>query len=215
MVEKKCQNSLGSDDLDRLLQELALAAKQHPAKSPQRQVTLNRLWQMILQSQHLGRPQKGAWQSNLYEDFYNEALARTGLEICQKIDRYNPEHPVMAWVNFCLNIHFKRAVEDYYKYSSLPSIDDLESDIPGEETHSEDRSLRQFLEEDPEGLLKAESLQKRADVTFQLLALEKYVKDRTWESIANELGIPFSTLSAFFDRRFRKLKPYFLKYLAE
>jgi hypothetical protein len=215
MVKKRGQNSPESDDLDRLLQELVLEAKEHPPKSPQRQVALNRLWQMILTSQRLGHPQKGAWQPSLYEDFYNEALSRTGLEICQKIESYNREHPVMAWVNFCLNIHFKRVVKDYCERSSLPSIDDLDLDIPIDKTPSEAQSLRQFLEEDPEGLLQAESLQKRADVTFQFLALEKYVKDRTWESMANELGIPFSTLNNFFDRRLHKLMPYFHKYLQD
>jgi DNA-directed RNA polymerase specialized sigma24 family protein len=215
MVEKRCQNSPENNDLDRRLQELALEAQKHPHQSPQRQVALNRLWELIWQSNRLGHPQQGRWTSSIYEDLYNEAIARTCLEICQKIDRYNPEYPVMMWVNYCLKFNFKQVAKDCYKHTFQPSLDDLDLDIRVDETPSEAQALRKFLEEDPEGLLKAESLQKRADVTFQFLVLEKYVKDRTWESIANELDIPFSTLNNFFDRRLRKLKPYFLKYLAE
>jgi hypothetical protein len=194
---------------------LALEAQKHPPQNPKRQVALNRLWQLIWKSNRLGHPQQGRWTSSIYEDLYNEAIAKTCLEICLKIDRYNPKYPVMVWVNFHLKCNFKQVAKDCYKYTFQPSWDELNLDIPVDETPSEAQLLQKFLEEDPENLLKAESLQKRADVTFQFLALEKYVKDRTWESIANELGIPFSTLNTFFDRRFHKLKPYFLKYLAE
>lgn len=211
MANKICRNSpANNDDLDRFLQQLAFEVQQ---RSSQWQVTLNRMWQMILKSKRLGHPQQGRWPPLLYEDLYNEALSRTCLEICQKIDRYNPEHPVMAWVNFYLNINFKRVVEKYYQHSALPSIDDLEQDIPYNETPSDAQLLRKFLEEDPEGLLKAEHLRERSDVTFQFLALAKYVEDRTWESIAKELDISLQTLCCFFNRRLQKLMPYFHKYL--
>ncbi len=217
MVGKKCQISPEDDDRDRQLQELALEAQKHPTQSAQRQVALNRLWQAIWKSNRLGHPQKGRWESNIYEDLRNEAISRTCLEICQKIDRYNPEYPVMMWVNSCLNFNFKRVTEDCYKHTFLPSLDELNYDIPEEDTPSEERleaqSLRQFLKKDPEGLLQAERLQKRPDVTFQLLALAKYVEARTWESIAKELDISVQTLCSFFNRRLDKLMPYFHKHL--
>jgi uncharacterized protein YerC len=213
MAKNISQNSpANDDDLDRLLQQLVFEAQQHLPQSSQRQVTLNRLWQKILKSKRLGHPQKSSWEPSLYEDFYNEALARTALEICQKIDRYNPEHPVMAWVNFYLNIHFQKVVEEYYNHSSLPSLDDLERDIPVDETPSDAQSFRKFLKDDPEGLLKAEHLQKRADVTFQVLAIAKHVEDRTWKDISNELDISIQTLCSFFNRCLEKLLLYFYKY---
>jgi hypothetical protein len=213
MVQTRCQNSPEDDDLDRLLQELALEAQKHPPQSPKRQVVLNRLWQEIWKSNRLGHPQQGKWEQSIYQDFRNEAIARTCLETCQKIDRYNPEHPVMAWVNFCLNIHFKRVAQEYYEHSSLPSLDDLKLDIPVDETLSEPQLLRKFLQEDPEGLLQAERLRNRPDISFQFLALEKYVEDRTWKSMADEFDISVQTLCSFFDRRLQKLKPYFYKHL--
>lgn len=213
MMETRYQNSPENEDRDRFLQELALAAQQQPPQTDRRRVALNRLWQGILQSNRLGHPQQGRWSATLYPELYNEAVSRTCLEICRKIDRYNPQHPVMAWVNFYLNIHFKKVAEEYYKHSSLPSLDDLDLPIAADETPSDASSLRKFLEEDPEGLLDAERLQKRPDITFQFLALAKYVEDRTWESIANELDISVQTLSSFVDRRLQKLMPYFRKHL--
>jgi DNA-directed RNA polymerase specialized sigma24 family protein len=215
-------------DFDRILQERAQAAQQHPAQSPARQKILNHLVSGIMQSQRLGHPQRGSWPPALYEDLYNEALQRTLLEICQKIENYNPQHPVMAWVNFLLGKYFIGVVNDYRRLGltylptgdreqpqSLLSLDDLDEDIPMTETLTDDRLLRQFLDEDPEDLLKQEHLRDRPEVTFQRLAVAKFVKDRTWEEIAAELDISIQTLCSFFNRRLQKLTPYFRKYLQE
>jgi DNA-directed RNA polymerase specialized sigma24 family protein len=214
MLDKKSQYfPADDDDWDQILQQLVFEAQR--LEKSQRQLVLNQLIGGIRKSNRLGHPQKGVWSPSLYEDFRNEALQRTLLEICQKINRYNPEHPVMAWVNFCLNIHFMRVVEEYYKHSSLPSLDDLEKDIPVDEAPSEAQLLREFLHEDPEGLLKAARLRERPEITFQFLALAKYVEDQTWEAIADDLGIPLQTLCSFFNRRLQKLMPYFHKHLQE
>lgn len=94
-MENECTNNIPSNDaFDRQLQQLAIESKQHPSLSPQRQLALNRLVNKILQSDSLSHPQRGSWSPNLYEDLYNEALQKTLLEICQKIDSYNPNHPV-------------------------------------------------------------------------------------------------------------------------
>lgn len=214
------------DNLDRYLQELAIAAQQQPPS--EQRISLNRLVQGILKSNRLGHPQRGQWAATIYEDIYYEALQKTLLEICQKIDRYNPEHPVMAWVNFYLNNHFIGVVKDYQRSgltyvpranqvstNCLPSWDDLDRYVPVQETLTDDQLLRQFLVEDPENLLKAEVLRERPDVTFQYLALAKFVEDRTWTEIADNLGISIQTLCSFFNRRLQKLKPYFHKHLQE
>jgi DNA-directed RNA polymerase specialized sigma24 family protein len=228
IVEQQCQDctklaskqenvnqSHNGDELDQRLKELALIAQQHPSQTPQRQVALTRLWQGIMSANRLGHPQKGRWNPEIYEDLYNDAIARTGLEICQKIERYDQNYPLMAWVNNCLRYNFIHVAQEYYKNSALPSLDDLDIDVPVDETPSEAEMLRQFLREDPEGLLQAERLSLRPDVTFQFLALSRYVQDRTWKSIADELDIPLQTLCAFFMRRLQKLKPYFYKHLQD
>lgn len=219
VVDTKFQDFPADDDeWDQILQQLVFEAQRHPERSVPRQLALTRLMEGIMKfNRHrLGHPQKGNWPPNLYEDFRNEALNRTELEICEKIERYKPEHPVMAWVNFCLRIHFIRVVEEYYKHSALPSLDELEQDIPVDDTPSEAQLLREFLYEDPDGLLQAKRLRERPEVTFQFLAIEIHVKDRTLNAIAEDLGISYHTLySFFFERSLPKLKPHFCKYLQD
>jgi DNA-directed RNA polymerase specialized sigma24 family protein len=220
------ESALSGDDFDQLLQRLAEEAQQHPPQSPQRQRALQKLISEILQSNRLRHPQRDSWLLNLYEDLYNEALQKTLLEICQKIDHYNSEHRVMAWVNFLLKNRFIDVVNDYKKQgiTYIPKsekeqitcflfLDDLEQCIPVEDTRFDDELLRQFLEDDPENLLKNERLRNNSEVTFQYLALAKFVEDKTWTEIAAKLGISVQTLCSFFNRRLQKLMPYFKKYL--
>lgn len=217
------------NDFERSLQRLAEEAKKHPALSSQRQLALNHLINAIWQSKkQLVRPQKGAWTPNLYEDFYHEALQKTFLEICRRIDAYNSEHSVLAWVNFLLKNHFISVVNDRQRKgitylpnsvknqaSSLLSLDDLDRLTTSDETFSNANLLRQFLQDDPENLFKKERLREKPEITFQDLALAKFVEDLTWEEISINVGVSLQTLCSFFNRRLPKFTPYFKKYLHE
>jgi hypothetical protein len=228
MVNNDFDSSVICGQGDRALQELAQTAGQHPAQSSVRQKILNKLVAQIMQSPQLGHPQKGAWPAPLYEDLYNEALQRTLSEICQKIESYNPQHAVMAWVNFLLSKYFIKVVNDYQRSGltylptgergqapTLRSLDDLDWDVFVEEPLSDDRLLQQFLDEDPEALLTQEHLHERPEITFQWLAVAKFGQDRTWEEISGELDISIQTLCSFFNRRLQKLTPYFRRHLQE
>jgi DNA-directed RNA polymerase specialized sigma24 family protein len=209
------------------LQNLARAAQEHPPQSHQRQLALSKLVSKILHAPNLGHPQRHQWPPSLYEDFYQEALQRTMLETCQKIDHYNPQCAVMAWVNFRLNNQFRDVVREYYRQGvtyisrverntfSVSSLDKLERDLPDEETRGETNLLRQFLEEDPENRLTTVHVKDCRRATFQFLALAKFVEDRTWLDIATQLGISDQTLYAFFYRQLQNFTPYFRKYLQE
>jgi DNA-directed RNA polymerase specialized sigma24 family protein len=227
-VNESCDETPSNKDFNEFLQQLAKEAQQHPPLSNQRQLALSKLVNEILRSHQLIHPQKGRWQSNLYEDFYNEALQKTMLEICQKIDNYNSNHPVMAWVNFLFKNYFIKVVNEREKQgityiptiekkqtTCILSLDDLDRSAPIEETLENAQLLRQFLEDDPENLLANERLRERPEVTFQFLAIAKFVEDRTWDDIATNLGIPLQTLCSFFARRLQKLMPYFKRYLQE
>jgi DNA-directed RNA polymerase specialized sigma24 family protein len=229
MVNEHLEKTPADDICDRVLSQLVQEARKHPLQSSQRQLALNRLSEKILRSGRLGHPQRGSWQPNLYEDIYNEALQKTLLKICQTIDNYHPERPVLAWVNFHLNKQFIEVVKDYYKkgITSIPksekkqlttsvlSLDDLDRYIPEEDTITDAELLRQFIENDPENFLKTEQIQDRPQVTFQLLAHAKFVEDKTWSEIATSLEVPVQTLYSFFYRRLQKFMPYFRKYLQE
>src|SRR4028118_1585229 len=220
------ESVLSGDKFDERLQQLAIEAKQHPPLSPQRQLALNRLVNKILQAESLSYPQKGSWSPNLYEDLYNEALQKTSLEICQRIDSYNPEHAVMAWVNYLLNKRFHDVVERYLNQGltnirqsktkeRVISLNELEDSLISEEpTLSDFQLLQQFLEEDPEELLRNEHIRGHSQASFQYIAIARLVQEKTWEEISAELNhISIQTLCSFFHRRLRKLMPYFQKYL--
>ncbi|KAM3113978.1 hypothetical protein [Phormidesmis sp. 146-33] len=229
MVNERFQGASPNDDLDQRLQQQAKEAQQHPSKSSQRQIALNRLVNEILKSGRLGHPQRHLWSASLYEDLYNEALQKTLIETCQKIDSYNPDHPVLAWVNFRLNFQFIDVVNDYRKQgitqipksdkteqiAYLPSLDDLDNLVSPEETLSASQLLQQFLEDDPDNLLQKQRLRERPEVTFQSLAWARFVEGQTWLEIAISLNVSVQTLCSFFNRQLKDLMPYFRKYLKD
>jgi hypothetical protein len=213
-------------DFDERLQQLAIEAKQQPPLSPQRQLLLNRLVNKILQSNRLSHPQRGSWSPSLYEDLYNEALQKTLLEICQRIDNYNPDHAVMAWVNYLLKKRFSDVVTRYFNQgithvpqsnpnAQVISLSELEYSLISEEpTMTESQLLGRFLEDDPENLLKNEHIRGHPQASFQYIAIARFVEEKTWEEISAELNdISIQTLYSFFNRQLRKLMPYFQKYL--
>ena len=74
-------------------------------------------------------------------------------------------------------------------------------------------NLRLFLETDPEKELSADWVNNRPEITFQFLAISRYIQGETWTDLSAQTGIPFRNLSVFFHRTLRKLLPYFKRYL--
>jgi hypothetical protein len=225
-VNENHPNLCPSDSQESQLQQAAIGAKNSPPNSLERQQALNQLIDLIWHSQQLGHPQRGLWSESLYREFYGEALQKTLLEVCLKIDAYNPEHSVMAWVNFRLKKQFIEVVRDYHKkgltYSprqsqtsvvTLASLDDLDRYLQVENDVSEVQRLQEFLETDPEGKFGAERIRGYPHLTFQRLAKSRLIEEKSWETIAQEYQISLQTLCSFFHRRLKKLIPYFRKYL--
>jgi hypothetical protein len=227
MVNECFKGSSPNDDLDQRLQKHAQETQQYPPQSSDRQLALNRLVNEILKSGRLSHPQRQLWSPSIYEDLYNEALQKTLLEICQKIDSYNPDHPVLAWVNFRLNCQFIDVVNDYRKQgitqiprsdktqqiAYLPSLDDLDNLVSVEDTLSTAQLLQQFIQDDPENLLQKQRLRERPEITFQSLLWARFAEGQTWLTISTNLGVSDQTLCSFFNRRLKDLIPYFRKYL--
>ncbi|MCP6760898.1 MAG: hypothetical protein NHB32_19620 [Fischerella sp. CENA71] len=227
MKTRECQ---GTNMEDELLKQLVLKAQQHSSESVQRQIALNKLMGMVLKSPSLGYPHRELCPPGIYQDIRNEALQEVIMEICQRIDNYNPQHQVMAWVNFLLNRRFLDVLQKYNNGGMryLPSrtsnqqpvkvrsLDELERDFPDSQiqTNSSDNySMRQFVEEDPEHLLN-EHIQARPEVTFQIILLT-FLDHPSWREVSRILKISESTLHSFKDRQFRKWRHYFQKYICE
>ncbi|NJO78502.1 MAG: hypothetical protein HC827_08215 [Cyanobacteria bacterium RM1_2_2] len=129
----------------------------------------------------------------------------------------------MAWVNFRLNRQFIEVVKDYQKQGltqmpetesqfpiRLPSLEDLPLFSPAGEV---DLQLQQFLQQDPEGLFRKQRLREHPEITFQVLAIAKFVEGKSWTEVATSVGISAQTLCSFFNRHLKDLIPYFKKYL--
>jgi hypothetical protein len=226
MVNKgNCSSDLS---FEQQLQQQVKEIQQYSVQSSERKLLLNRLVNDICRSGKLGHPQKTSWPFGLYADLYNEALQRTLLDICQKVDHYNPEHPVMAWVNFRLSCEFINVVNDYRKQGltqlpkagesspvvSLPTLDDLTVSTAFEEDPTI-QLLQQFLQTDPDGLLQNRQLRERPEITFQSLAIAKFIEGKSWAELATNLEISAQTLSSFFNRQLKDLIPYLKNYLEE
>ncbi|MCU0527739.1 MAG: hypothetical protein MUF72_23325 [Elainella sp. Prado103] len=214
-------------DVEQQLRQQVQKIQSSLPQSAERRLLLHRLLQDILHSGKLGHPQKAVWPDALYADLYAEALQKTLLVVCQKIDHYRSEHPVMAWVNFQLKCQLNEVIQDYLKKGMtqvpktgetvpvicLPTWDDLDRAPHADAEDSDIVLLQQFLQQDPERLLQKKQLRERADVTFQSLALAKFVEGRSWAEIAITLEVSPQTLCSFFNRQLKELLPYFRKYL--
>lgn len=209
--------------IDDTLKDLALQAQKSPPMSPQRQRCLQRLIFEIQRSGKLGHPSRGNYPPDSYTELYNEALQRTQIKICTHIDRYNPEHPVMAWVNDMLKYAFidvereryrqgVKYIPDHLKNEKLfKSLEDLDQPLA---ESSEDavtaNEIRDLLEQDPDQKFQNTRMQKRPEITFQVVALARFVEGLTWSQLGDRLNISLHSLHSFFNRSLQQLRPYFL-----
>jgi DNA-directed RNA polymerase specialized sigma24 family protein len=212
------------DEIDLQLKQLAVEAQNHPVRSRQRNRALNSLIRGIGHCPRLARPYKDSWPSHIYEDIYNEALGRTFEYICQNIDTYDSQRPVMAWMNYFLNFRFQDVCDRYTNQIrprmnqtriKILSIDDLEGfNLEQEEWElyqdkasmsqlvEDAEMLRKLIEEDPDNVFRNKTVRGRPDITWQVIALAR-LDDETLDSISQRFGVSISTIQTFFDRNLR------------
>ena len=211
------------DEIDLQLRQLALEAQQHPARSQERQIALTKLIDQIYRHNRLTRPHIGDDSIlHLYEDIYSEARLKIVEYICQNIDIYDSQKPVMAWVNHFFKFRFRDVCDRYRRETRIKclSIDDLEkfeqeeSDIyqqnyPQMQMMEDTQRLRELIAEDPDRLFRNKTIKNRPDITWQIIALAR-LDDETWETIAQRFHPTksISTLQSFFDRNLRNFSDY-------
>jgi DNA-directed RNA polymerase specialized sigma24 family protein len=213
------------------LQQLITTAQAHPDRSPQRRIALSKLMTAIGKSDRITRQTNWATIPN-FKDIYDEALNETLIEICRRIDSYNPQYPVMAWVNNIFNYRFqdiyikyrKKGVtnlpkQEQLKWSDLSqptqSRDGKRQEVSSESVDSEDEDFelfKDFIAADPDRVLVVEYIQGHPDATFKAILL-MICDARSWTDISAHFGISISTLSSFYRRRVHKFLPYFQKHL--
>jgi hypothetical protein len=199
---------------DRQLNELAKEAQQYPVRSYERRRALTCLIEGIKQSGQVShRPYKGqfSYPPSMYQEFYNDALNTTFLEICQKIDKYKPDRDVMAWCNFLLKKRFLDILADYQKINN--ELEPLPQTLPGLSDSEKIRHL--IVDENPGNMFTEECIQGNPKANFQFLAIARIWEDRTWQDISSKLKIPVSSLCEFYQRKLREFIPFFREYLTE
>ncbi|MGF1497337.1 MAG: sigma-70 family RNA polymerase sigma factor [Elainellaceae cyanobacterium] len=207
-----------SNQLDEQLKQYAIAAQQHPKRSPEQQIALRKLVTGILTSGRLCRPQPGQYPGR-YDDIYSEAVQDLVLFICENIDKYSPETaPVLVWVNMLLRRRFfNEAIPKVLDKPGITRISlhgvehlDISSPTP---TKTLTELLEECIDADPENLFSATRIVGRPDITFQLI-MKRRLSGHSWEDISEEFDIKLSTASSFYYRslnRFAaKLRDYCL-----
>ncbi len=216
------------DALNQELQQLVNEAKRYPADTKnatertKRRIALNKLINAIRRAGRLSQQTQWLGLPN-YEDYYNEALQHTFIEICQKIEEYKPQYPVMAWVNKIFGRRFYDVVKKDQKrgITLLPknqentqvlSLDELNKDVPVENEISEQEQLKEIIENDPESFLNNEYIKEHPQASLKAILL-LVLEGKQWKEISEELGVPISTASSFYQRRMHKVITYLKKYI--
>ena len=149
------------------------------------------------------------------KDLRTLALAET----LNRLDKYKPtKAPVMAFVNYKVKSIYRTERNKLYRnktlpiyfadYSSFPKLL-VENEEKEQERH---RLLREFILEDPEGILG--EIKTTNNVTLQQILL-MLLDGKKWKEIEDELQISLSTAESCFKRSMKKLeiRNYFDKYL--
>ncbi|MDV3353805.1 hypothetical protein QGP82_34335 [Leptothoe sp. LEGE 181152] len=203
---------------DPLLKGLALEAQGQPNPSPLRQHALLQLVEAIRASGRLAHPHRAKFSSSFYDLLYEEAVNRTLVYVCQKIDTYDPERgqaqKFMNWVNFRLDrmvIECRRQFSDRHT-QELPNLNDLERLSQPEPTSTLAKDVQDYIATDRDDVFKSTHIRKRPDASFQAIALARFA-DQSWEEISTQFDIKIPTLSSFFQRCCDKFSDQFRELL--
>ena len=194
---------------DERLKKMALEAQQHPSGSEFRSYALRELVEAIRCSGRLCHPQRGRIPASMYSSLYADAVNRTLVYVCQKIDNYDPDRgknkKFMNWVNFRLEkiaIELRIEANDPHirKLDSLEKIEDFSY----EKQESPLEKVMKFVEEDANGIFRSKHIRDRPDANFREIFLCR-ARGESWDEISNKLKIPIPTASSFFQRSFKNL----------
>ncbi len=152
-----------------------------------------------------------------HSPYYEDALQQTWLFFCQNIcesgtgNQYNPSRgSILTW----LNTYLKWRLRDY----RLAIQADKQRLVSGDQVSSTGTSLiENFLAANPEipsileetknwvqadlrGDLRRQHLRNYPHINCQYLILRRLPPATSWEALSQELGVPISTLSSFYQR---------------
>ena len=208
-------------EIDDRLKQLAIAAKNHPPKTVERQKAVAKLYMEIERYKIIKCPKNLNFSPEIYQEICTEAKQDLMLRICKEVNNYRPEKEVRQWVNFLMTKCFQEATPKVIGMKDLKPLyyGDMELIFNKLQQQAEHGSYRieaaliEMIQEDPDDVFKSEVMKKYTHVNFQLLLIIKVVEDVCWQQISEELGVSISNLSSFYRRSLEKFTPRFREYL--
>lgn len=217
------------DDLERIVDELALKAKSYPKGSKDRDKYLTRLTNVIWQS----RPScQNSYQLpySIYMELQQEAIQKVFLQLYgKKLDEYDPNQGhLLHWFRETLGFRFQDICKEHLKirrfqensekkrvrdeFLDAPSgrtlLDLIEQPETAHPRHREYEKLRELIEQDPTGQFRKAHIGNHEEANFQAIILGR-LDGRSWKDLSEEWKIPVPVISAFYQRNIQKFKPIF------
>ena len=208
-------------EIDDRLKQLAIAAKNHPPKTVERQKAVTQLYMEIERYKIIKCPKNRSFSHEIYQEICAEAKQDLMLRICKEFHNYRPEKEVSQWVNFLMVKCFQEVTPKVIGMKDRKRIHykDMDSFFNKLDTQTVSNScqievaLIALIKEDPDDFFKNEVSQKYPHINFQLLLVKRVIDDVGWQQISEELGVSVSNLSSFYRRSLEKFTPRFREYL--
>lgn len=208
-------------EIDDRLKQLAIAAKNHPPKTVERQKAVTKLFMELEKYKIINSPKNRSFSYDDYQEILAEAKQDLMLRICKEVHNYRPEKKVSQWVNFLMTKCFQEAtpkvigmkdLKPLY-YGNMELIFNKLQQQAEHDSYRIEEALIEMIQEDPDDAFKSEVMKKYPHVNFQLLLVKRVVEDVCWQQTSKELGVSVSNLSSFYRRSLEKFTPRFREYL--
>jgi uncharacterized membrane-anchored protein YjiN (DUF445 family) len=208
-------------EIDDRLKQLAIAAKNHPPKTVERQKAVTKLYMEIEKYKIIKCPQNQNFSREIYQEICAEAKQELMFRVCKEVHNYRPEKEVSQWVNFLMSKCFQEATPKVIgvkerKHLYCENMDLFFNKLEVQAKHDFYRievALIELIKEDPDDAFKSEVSKKYPQVNFQLLLVKRVIEDVGWQQISQELGVSISNLSSFYRRSLEKFTSRFREYL--
>ena len=208
-------------EIDDRLKQLAIAAKNHPPKTVERQKAVTQLFMELEHYKIIKCPKNHNFSHEIYDEILAEAKQDLMFRIYKEVHNYRPEKEVRQWVNFLMTKCFQEAtpkvigmkdLKPLY-YGNMELIFNKLQQQAEHESYRIEEALIEMIQEDPDDAFKSEAMTKYPHVNFQLLLVKRVVEDVCWQQTSEELGVSVSNLSSFYRRSLEKFTPRFREYL--
>lgn len=184
---------------DARLKELALTAQQTQLQTEERQYALRELVEAIRLSGRLIRPRRTICSPGSYNPIYEEAVNRTLIYVCQRIENYDPTRGkgrFMNWVNERLKWLIIEVQREFPTGNDFPP----EFDVPQPENPpSLVERIQECIAEDAKNTFKKAHMRNCPDANFQAIALA-VTSGKTLAEISAEFGVKLPAVRNFFRR---------------